>query len=295
MTAFVAVTGANGQLGRAVVAELEKLDFSYEAFNRDDLDITDSLKVSSSIGSKFTAVINCAAYTNVDGAERHPEAAFAINETGASNIAARCHELGIRMIHVSTDYVFDGMTDTALNEADLASPQTVYGKSKLAGEKAVLSINPTNTWVVRTAWLYSDFGSNFANKILRKAKAGEPLRVVNDQFGSPTSAVEVARGLVAIAASTSPVEAGVYHCVNSGVASWHSFAVALIESAGLQGIQIHPVDSDSFPTAAKRPPFSVLDTSKWHASGLPKMASWLQALEDLNVNKWKEIKGNSDV
>ncbi len=280
MTTFVAVTGASGQLGRAVVAELEKLDFAYRAFNRDDLDITDSFEVASSITSEFTAVINCAAYTNVDGAESHPEAAFAVNETGTANIATRCNELGIRMIHVSTDYVFDGMSDTALSETDFTSPQTVYGKSKLAGEAAALSINPTNTWVVRTAWLYSDFGSNFANKILHKAKAGELLRVVNDQFGSPTSAVEVARGLVEIATSKSPVEPGVYHCVNSGVASWHSFAVALVESAGLQGIQIQPVDSDAFPTTAKRPRYSVLNTSKWQAAGLPKMSSWQQALED---------------
>jgi dTDP-4-dehydrorhamnose reductase len=294
VTAFVAVTGASGQLGRAVVAELEKLDFAFKAFNRDDLDITDSFSVASSITSEFTAVINCAAYTNVDGAESHPDAAFAVNETGTTNIASRCNELGIRMIHVSTDYVFDGMTGTALSETDFASPQTVYGKSKLAGESAALSTNPTNTWVVRTAWLYSDFGSNFANKILRKAKAGEPLRVVNDQFGSPTSAVEVARGLVEIATSKTPVEPGVYHCVNSGVASWHSFAIALIESAGLHGIQIQPVDSDAFPTAAKRPRYSVLDTTKWQAAGLPKMSSWQQALGDFKVNKWHEIKRNSD-
>jgi dTDP-4-dehydrorhamnose reductase len=280
VTAFVAVTGASGQLGRAVVAELEKLDFAYVAFNRDDLDITNSFEVASRITSEFTAVINCAAYTNVDGAESHPDAAFAVNETGTSNIATRCNELGIRMIHVSTDYVFDGMADTALSESNLASPQTVYGKSKLAGETAALTINPTNTWVVRTAWLYSDFGSNFAIKILRKAKAKESLRVVNNQFGSPTSAVEVARGLVEIATSKSPVNVGVYHCVNSGVASWHSFALALIEAAGLQDLQIQPVDSDAFPTVAKRPRFSVLDTSKWQAAGLPKMSSWQQALED---------------
>ena len=295
MTAFVAVTGASGQLGRAVVAELEKLDSAHRAFTRDDLEITDSSEVASSITSEFTAVINCAAYTNVDGAESHPEVAFAVNERGTSNIAARCSELGIRMIHVSTDYVFDGMTDTALSETDLASPQTEYGKSKLAGEQAALAINPSNTWVVRTAWLYSDFGNNFANKILRKAKSGEALQVVNDQFGSPTSVVELARGLVSIATSKSPVSIGVYHCVNSGAASWHSFALALIEAAGLQGVQIQPVGSDSFPTAAKRPRFSVLDTSKWQAAGLPEMSSWQQALQDFQVSKWQEIQGNSDV
>jgi dTDP-4-dehydrorhamnose reductase len=295
VTAFVAVTGANGQLGRAVVAELEKLDFAYRAFTRDDLEITDSSKVASSITSEFTAVINCAAYTNVDGAESHPDAAFAVNEKGTSNIAARCSELGIRMIHVSTDYVFDGMTETALSETDPASPRTEYGKSKLAGEQAALSINPSNTWVVRTAWLYSDFGNNFANKILRKAKNGEALQVVNDQFSSPTSVVELARGLVSIATSKSPVNVGVYHCVNSGVASWHSFALALIKAAGLQGVQIQPVDSDAFPTAAQRPRYSVLDTSKWQAAGLPKMSGWEQALQDFQVSKWQEIQGNSDV
>jgi dTDP-4-dehydrorhamnose reductase len=292
MNQLIAVTGAVGQLGKCVVAELESAGIQYRSFNKNELDVTDFESVLTCISPDFTAVINCAAYTNVDGAESNLELAFAVNEQGPLNIATRCKQLGIRFIHVSTDYVFDGLGDRPKCETDDAKPVTVYGKSKLAGEVAALARNPQNTWVVRTAWLYSNHGDNFAKKILNNARLGEGLKVVDDQIGSPTLAAEVAHGLVVLAATDTRFEPGVYHCVNSGKASWYSFAVELLSATGLSDVKIQPVKSSDFETAAKRPSYSVMDDSKWKSAGLPTMSTWKEAVTqfclDVYSNKSRE-------
>jgi dTDP-4-dehydrorhamnose reductase len=208
-------------------------------------------------------VINCAAYTQVDRAESEAATAFRINRDGAEHLAQAVARSGARMLHVSTDYVFDGLQERPYRETDPAGPRSVYGRSKLAGEQAVLAALP-GAIVLRTAWVYGIRGKNFVKTMLRLAATGQTLRVVNDQKGTPTAAAEIAQ---AIAGLTRCDRTGVFHFTNAGETTWYGFAVAILEEARRIGFRIRtdavaPISTDEYPVAATRPACSVLDTTK---------------------------------
>jgi dTDP-4-dehydrorhamnose reductase len=244
------LTGANGQLAQAV----QKLLPQCIAFSATQLDITDIAAVNSCIKQhKISTIINCAAYTKVDLAETETEQAWAVNHLGAANLAST----GVRVIHISTDYVFDGSLQRPYNESDQTNPQTVYGKSKLAGEQAVLACS--QSVVVRTSWLYSASGNNFFTTMLRLGKQHSQVKVVADQYGSPTNAADLAAVIYRLVENTEVV--GLYHYAHKGVCSWAEFAQQIMLQAKLH-CKVVPITSEQYPAVAKRPKFSPLDSEK---------------------------------
>jgi dTDP-4-dehydrorhamnose reductase len=270
--------GAQGQLGRCLQDELDRQQIEYRAYGRGDVDITDATQVTQCIHSFQPSIVaNLAAWTDVDGAESHHDEAFAINATGAENIALACESVGARLIHVSTDYVFDGSKRTPYLIGDITNPLGVYGASKLSGEKLVAAAHPSGTWIVRTAWLYSQYGKNFAKTILKRAMSGGSLSVVNDAWGQPTSAVDLAIQLILLAQACPP--AGVFHATNAGDASWFDFATELTTYLDNPPV-ITSITSDTFPTVAVRPTYSVLEHACWTNIGVQPMQDWRTALLD---------------
>lgn len=231
--------------------------------SRETLDITDRSAVVAAVrDADADIVINGAAYTDVDGAESNAETAMAVNAAGAENLATSASEVGARLIHLSTDYVFDGSTPRSLRATDAAAPLSVYGSSKLAGEKAVTGVLPTRSCIVRTSWLYHHQGRNFVNTMLRLMRENASVRVVADQIGAPTWAISLARAVWAAVENDSVH--GVLHWRDAGVASWYDFAEAIAEighSIGLlrNEIEVIPITTAEFPTKAVRPTFSLLD------------------------------------
>ena len=258
------VLGINGQLGQALAASIPA-GTDFVGLDLPDLDITDADAVLATIQSLTPDVIvNAAAYTAVDNAESEAEFASSVNVDGPRNIAAAARRIGARVIHISTDFVFDGHAEAPYQPDALTSPLSVYGRTKRDGEKAVLETMPEDSIVVRTAWLYSKTGNNFVKTMLRLMREGEELKVVADQFGTPTWADSLAIALWAI--SQQPELSGVFHWTDGGETSWHRFAVAIQAEALSLGIldeqiPIHPITAEEFPTAATRPRYSVLDCS----------------------------------
>ena len=274
----IVVTGAGGQLGR----ELQVLapgfpGFDFIFLSRDRLPIDHFEEVRQFIkAEKPLYCINCAAYTAVDRAESEKEMAFLVNGDAAGELAAACQSVSARLIHISTDYVFDGSTDTALKEDDPTSPVNVYGASKRLGEELVLRQN-SDSIVIRTSWLYSAFGSNFVKTMIRLMNDRESVNVVSDQIGSPTYAGDLARVILQIISSGKFVP-GIYHYSNEGRISWYEFALEirkLIQS----GCQVHPIPSSQYPTAARRPQFSLLDKSKIRKLYAISLPDWKSSLE----------------
>jgi dTDP-4-dehydrorhamnose reductase len=241
-----------------------------------DFDITDESATLAAVRAATPdAVVNCAAYTDVDGAEDNRDAAFAVNARGAGNVARAAAAVGASLLHVSTDYVFDGLKGRPYVESDAPCPLGVYGESKLAGEREVIAAGG-RVLIVRTAWLYGRQGRNFVETILGLAARGGPLRVVDDQVGPPTSA----RDLSVIIAELIPVDAtGVVHATNSGSCSWHEFACEIVALAGIQGVEVCPVRSSEFPRPAARPAYSVLALDR-----LVSLTGWLP-------RPWKDALG----
>lgn len=248
------VTGANGQLG----SELKLLLQDKAVYvDRQELDITDKQAVEAFISAhRFEAVINCAAYTAVDKAESDEAAAEQINVVGPKNLA----EAGVPLIHISTDYVFDGTGCRPYGEDDTPNPQTVYGKTKLAGEQAVMKAADTAV-IIRTAWLYSTFGNNFVKTMRKLGAERETLNVVFDQVGTPTYAADLAAAVVTVAAQLKSGMKEIYHFSNEGVCSWYDFALAVMAQSDLS-CRVMPIESKDYPTPAKRPFYSVLNKAK---------------------------------
>jgi dTDP-4-dehydrorhamnose reductase len=260
----VLVIGKSGQLASELSSTLPK-NIEFLALGRDNLDITSLVSVDDTV-NKFSPelIINTSAYTAVDVAESNSEDAYAINELAVKNLAKIAAKYNIRLIHVSTDFVFDGAKNTTYKVDDKTNPLSVYGASKLAGEKAALYFNPSNTSVVRTSWLYSSYGNNFVKTMLRLMNEKEEMGIVCDQIGSPTSAKGLAEFIWVLASQEklSPI----YHWSDLGIASWYDFAFAIQGIAiekGLLGkkIPLKPIASSEYPTPAKRPVFSVLNTT----------------------------------
>ncbi len=279
--AVILITGANGQLGneiRSVSGNFYGYDFIFTDVA--ELDITESSSTTDFISkNKPDWIVNCAAYNSVDKAEKEPENAFLINSTAVRNIAEAIKGSDCRFIHVSTDYVLDGRACIPYNENILPVPETAYGKSKLAGEKAALMHN--NSMIIRTSWLYSRHGSNFVKTIISKARKNDSLQVVFDQTGTPTWAADLAEAIMKIISSVIrnqvAFNAGIYHYSNEGVCSWYDFAEAILEEEGLN-CRLQPILSKEFAAAAKRPCYSVLDKSKIKETYNLEIPHWRKSL-----------------
>jgi dTDP-4-dehydrorhamnose reductase len=257
----VLITGAGGQLGRALIA-LAPEDTTVRGAHHDQLDIADAAAVNLAIREfRPDVLINAAGFTRVDDAETERKAAERANAIGPAVLAAACCGAGAWLVHVSTDYVFDGETCSPYAPAAATNPLSVYGRTKLQGEQAVTRELPTGSTVVRTSWLYAAEGRNFLTTMLRLMSDRRHLSVVSDQIGAPTSVTSLARVLWAFASRQA---SGLYHWCDSGVASWYDFAVAIGEEAVSLGVlastpPIVPIPSADYPTAARRPPYSLLD------------------------------------
>ncbi|WP_122892778.1 dTDP-4-dehydrorhamnose reductase [Arcobacter peruensis] len=258
----ILVTGSNGQLG-SEIRELEK-EYSYNFFftTRENLDITckDSIKnfcESNSINS----IINCAAYTAVDKAETDVENADLTNRKAVKKLALVSKELNIKLIHISTDYVFDGKNFKPYCEEFQTNPNSVYGKTKLDGENEMININPLNSIIIRTSWVYSTFGNNFVKTMLRLGKQKDELGVIFDQVGTPTNAADLAKAILDILPNIKNDKVSIYNYSNEGVLSWYDFAKEIMKMAKIT-CQINPIETYQYPTPAKRPHFSLLNKSK---------------------------------
>jgi dTDP-4-dehydrorhamnose reductase len=259
----ILVTGGNGQLG----SELREIAHNYQDYNFlftdvKDLDITNHTTVATFIErNNITVIINCAAYTAVDKAESEPELSDAINHLAVANFAQIAKDKNIKLIHISTDYVFDGKNYKPYIETDTPNPKSVYGQTKLDGELAMQQINPLNSIIIRTSWVYSKFGNNFVKTMLSLAENRDEISVVADQMGSPTNAADLAKTILLILPKITNKVVEVYHYSNEGVCSWYDFAKKIFEIQGIP-IKINQLESRQFPTAAKRPFYSVLNKSK---------------------------------
>lgn len=269
---MILVIGANGMLGQDLLSLLGERG---RGVDLPDIDITDLFSVQRVLTAlKPAVVINCAAYTDVDGCESNIETAMQVNAEGVAFLAMITREIGAKLVHVSTDYIFDGGKGTPYAEDDLPRPLNIYGESKLAGELNV-DINPDNL-LVRTQWLYGLHGKNFVETMLRLGREKSELTVVDDQTGSPTWTVDLAKGIIALIDKGCR---GVYHCANSGHTTWNEFAAAIFEEAGL-AVQLLPMTTDQLNRPARRPLYSTLDCGKLVADTGFVPQNWREALKE---------------
>lgn len=273
----VLVTGADGQLGQCIqniTHQFPSLDFLFA--DRNTLDIT----VANDVLDFFEThaidwCINCAGYTAVDNAENDQENAYKVNSIGAKNMAQACQKNDVKMVHISTDFVFDGLKTTPYTELDKTNPVNVYGESKLKGENEIKQILDKH-FIIRTSWLYSEYGNNFMKTMLGLAQDRQELSVVNDQLGTPTYAGDLARVVLNIIKLRSQ-DYGVYHYSNEGITSWFEFAKAIFEESNIE-LYIIPIETKDYPTLTKRPRYSVLDKSKIKKMLNVEILDWRQSL-----------------
>ena len=261
----ILVTGANGQLGNELHIQLDK-EFPGSAIYTDieELDLTDPKAVEAYIvNNDITHIINCAAYNAVDQAEEEKMLSARINNDAVKNLAIAADANGAKIIHISTDYVFDGTNYRPYRESDKVNPISQYGTTKRKGETSLLALSP-EAIIIRTAWLYSSFGHNFLKVMLEKANTQQDLKVVCDQIGTPTYARDLAAAIVKVIQSHQWVP-GIYHFTNEGAASWYDFAKAIFRIAGINK-KVIPIPTEDYPTAAKRPSYSILDRSRIKAT-----------------------------
>jgi dTDP-4-dehydrorhamnose reductase len=276
----VLVTGANGQLGQSLQFIAKNYpDIHFVFCSSSDLDIT-NLENCQAVFSKIKPnyCINAAAYTAVDKAESEAEKAYLINVIGAKNLAAVCKEYSTVLLHISTDFVFDGNSAKPYSENDIPNPMGVYGQTKLDGENAIQAVFE-NYYIIRTSWVYSQFGNNFMKTMLRLASERDSISVVNDQFGTPTNAVDLANALIQIILTDNRQPTtdnfGIYNFSNEGQCSWYDFAKKIFEINNIS-IDLKPIPTTSFPTPAKRPSYSVIDKTK------------IKDIFGITIKKWEE-------
>lgn len=271
----ILLTGAGGMLGHDLHSILHEYDLT--ATTRADLDITDQDAVDRAVAD-CDVVINAAAYTRVDQAETEPEEALRINAEGPATLARACATHQARLIHVSTDYVFDGSATTPYPEDTARNPQSVYGRTKAAGEEALEEIYPEGSLIIRTAWLYGTHGKHFPGTMLELSKTHDTLSVVTDQVGQPTWSRDLARMIKRLV--DSDIHSGVFHGTNSGRTNWCDFAKEVFRLAGLDPERIQPTTSDAFVRPAPRPAWSVLGHDAWGVAGLETPRPWQDALAE---------------
>jgi len=269
------IVGAGGMLGTDLRASLAGRDVT--ALTRADLDVTDATAVAAAVAG-HDVVINAAAYTKVDDAESHEDDAYAVNATGAGNLATAASAAGAKLVQISTDYVFDGAATSPYGEGTPVAPVSAYGRTKAAGERLALEAHPDGTYIVRTAWLYGQHGPNFAKTMLTLAGKLDTVSVVDDQVGQPTWTLDLARQIVALVDSEARV--GIYHGTASGQGSWFDFAGAVFAGADLDPARVLRTDSSQFVRPAPRPAYSVLGHDAWSDAGLPVMRDWREALDE---------------
>lgn len=284
----ILVTGANGQLGnelRIVLAQAISDEVFYT--DKEELDLTNAKAVADFVvNNDITHIINCAAYTNVDLAETEKLECNAINVTAVKNIAMAADGNGAKVIHISTDYVFDGTAHRPYRESDKVNPISQYGTTKRSGETALIALAPDSI-IIRTAWLYSPFGKNFVKTILRLSKEQNEIGVVCDQIGTPTYAHDLALAILAILKCHQWVS-GIYHFTDEGACSWYDFAKTIVKLAGNIDCKVKPILSDDFPRPAARPYYSVLDRTRIKATYGVTIPHWEDSLEDC-LKRLKEL------
>ena len=271
------VTGAGGMLGTDLVAALTCRGEPVTGMDRASLDVTNAAAVTDAIGRcQPDVVVNCAAWTAVDDAEAAEPQALAVNACGAANLAAGCAALGARLVQVSTDYVFAGDGGRPYAEDDIPAPRTAYGRTKLAGERAVLDRLPGSGYVVRTAWLYGAHGPSFVRTMIRLEDQRPTVDVVDDQHGQPTWTVDVASQIIALVHSCAAP--GIYHATSSGQTTWFGLAREIFSLLGADPARVRPIPSSALPRPAPRPAYSVLGHGAWAGPGLPPIGEWRTAL-----------------
>ena len=277
----ILVAGANGQLGREMRTVLDSDQFVTAIYTDvDELDITNAQAIDSCLASnKVDYIVNCAAFTAVDAAESNVELCTRLNVEAPTLLAQAAHKHGARLIHISTDYVFDGTGCRPYREDDPVCPASVYGRTKLDGERHVIDVAPESI-IVRTAWLYSPHGKNFVKTMLELGRTRDSLSVVCDQVGTPTSATSLARAITAIVTGDK-WQPGIYHYTDEGAISWYDFTIAIHRLAGITSCRVTPCLSSEYPTAATRPFYSVLDKSKIKSVYGLSIPHWLTTLEEV--------------
>lgn len=282
-----AVIGAQGMLGTDLVRLLRESGVETVGLDVEHVDITRRESLSAALGRHMPdRIINVAALTDVDGCETRQEEAFMVNAQGAANLARLSAETGAFLLHVSTDYVFDGQQSVPYKETDRISPVGVYGKSKAQGEMWVRELLPTDHCIVRTQWLYGHHGKNFVEAILDAAQKRDVLKVVNDQHGSPTYALDLAEALVKICSTRSR---GTVHVTNSGQATWYDFAAAIVEFQGILNVRVEPISTEELGRPAPRPAYSVLDNSRFVELVGEALRDWRDALADYLAERSRRI------
>ena len=274
--ANILITGANGQLG-LTFKNIQKKYTNYSFFFAEKaiLDITNFEKIEKYlVTNQIDVIINCAAYTQVDKAEDEIELADKINYTAVKYLAELAKKHSIILVHISTDYVFDGTSKNSYTETDKTNPQNCYGKTKLKGEEAIQKINPENSIIIRTSWLYSEFGNNFVKTIYRISKDKDKIQVVSDQVGSPTYAKDLAEAILTIIPKLKNENTEIVHFANTGSCSWFTFAEEIIKIYNIACV-VEPIKSTTFKTKAKRPNYSLLNTNK------------IQNTFGINIPNWK--------
>ncbi len=287
MTERWLVVGAGGQLGTDV---MRVLDGQYViGLTRHELDITDTDAVARAVAAVVpTVIVNAAAYTAVDAAETDEPAAFAANASAPAALAVAAANAGAKFIQMSTDYVFAGDATVPYDETAATGPKSAYGRTKLAGEQAVLDALP-DAYVVRTAWVYGASGANFVKTMARLERERETVSVVDDQRGSPTWSRDLARGLVEL--GSSGAAGGIYHCTNTGETTWFGFTRAIFEELGADPERVLPTTTAAFPRPAPRPAYSVLGNRRWIEAGLDPLPHWRAALHDAFASAPDELRG----
>jgi len=298
MSKNILITGANGQLGREFQALVSNQAYRADTVHfyfvdKDILDITDKIAILNFIEENtIDTIVNCAAYTAVDEAENQEQMAYKVNQEAVKYLAEISLEKGIRLIHISTDYVFDGTSHTPLCEDDKTNPQGIYALSKRAGEEEILNINPKAAMIIRTSWTYSSYGNNFVYTMLKLGKTKESLNVVCDQIGTPTYARDLARTILTILEEEADFskDVTIYHYSNEGNCSWYDFAQAIFEIANVD-CKVNPIGTDAYPTPAKRPSYSVLNKEKIKNAHQLKIPYWRDSLKScLSLMDIRDVK-----
>ncbi len=277
----ILITGCKGQLGHEMQLQsqlAENSAYTYFFTDVEELDITDESAIDAFVDAhSIDCIVNCAAYTNVDKAESNESLCHLLNGVAPGYLAKSIARRGGAMIHVSTDYVFDGTNHTPYHEDETTCPCSVYGRTKLEGEQAVVSVC-SNAVIIRTAWLYSRFGGNFVKTMMRLGREREALNVVFDQVGTPTYARDLATAISAIIRHG--IVPGIYHFSNEGVTSWYDFTLSIHRHAGIETCKVSPIHTSEYPTPATRPHFSVLDKSKIKATYAISIPHWEDSLKE---------------
>lgn len=287
----VLITGADGQLGSELVSLKGKFsNFNFLLTDISNLNIVNYSEVEKYVvNNKIDVIINCAAYTNVDKAEDEPDNANEINSFAVKNLAVIAKKFQLKLIHISTDYVFDGNSALPYKEEDRSNPQSVYGFTKLKGERALSEINPDNSIIIRTSWLYSAFGNNFVKTILKLSEKKTNISIVSDQIGSPTYANDLAKAILQIIPSIENKDVQIYHYANNGKCSWFQFAEEIMKLSKHECI-VEPISSKKFDAKAKRPNFSLLNTEKFQKTFHINIPDWKESLENCILKLKVKVK-----